>query len=318
MRPLVIGRFENPRAFKHIVKDNLPVIYRANSKSWMTKHLFMDWFKSYFCPAVESYLKRKNLDCKALLMIDNAPGHGSIEELENLHPTIKIKFLPANTTSILQPMDQGVISTFKKLYLKKSFAKLRECLKCDMSVEQFWKNFTVKDAIDHIASAWNEVTDQNLKGVWNNLLTDRSISLKNHGDTCDAETDLVAEIVEIGQILGFNELDAANVLECVNEAPTLDVETLIEIDKFNANQTDSEDSEPEELEPKVVDITNSEIEKMLSMIDQLDQILLKDSNMDRAMKCRMSLNNFQCYKELLVERKKKTRQTNLFSYFSKE
>ena len=141
--------------------------------------------------------------------------------------------------------------------------------------------------------------------------------MKNRSDTCDTETDLVAEIVEIGQILGFNELDAANVLECVNEAPTLDVETLIEIDKFNENQADSEDSEPD-LEPETVDITNSEIEKMLQMIDHLDQILLKDSNVERAMKCRMSLNNFQCYKELLVERKKKVKQTNLFSYFTKE
>ena len=141
--------------------------------------------------------------------------------------------------------------------------------------------------------------------------------MKNRSDTCDTETDLVAEIVEIGQILGFNELDAANVLECVNEAPTLDVETLNEIDKFNENQADSEDSEPD-LEPETVDITNSEIEKMLQMIDHLDQILLKDSNVERAMKCRMSLNNFQCYKELLVERKKKVKQTNLFSYFTKE
>ena len=61
------------------------------------------------------------------------------------------------------------------------------------------------------------------------------------------------------QVLGFNELDAANVLECVNEELTLEVETLIGIDKFNANQADSEDFELVELEPKIVDITNSEI-----------------------------------------------------------
>ena len=53
----------------------------------------------------------------------------------------------------------------------------------------------------------------------------------------------MANIVEIGKVLGFNELDAANVLEYVNEAPTLDVETLIEIDKFNTNQADGDDSE---------------------------------------------------------------------------
>ena len=47
-----------------------------------------------------------------------------------------------------------------------------------MSVEQFWKKFNVLDAIDNIISAWNEVTDQNMKSIWNNLPTDRRISLK--------------------------------------------------------------------------------------------------------------------------------------------
>lgn len=30
---------------------------------------------------------------------------------------VQIKFLPPNTTSLIQPMDQGIILTFKVLYM---------------------------------------------------------------------------------------------------------------------------------------------------------------------------------------------------------
>ena len=40
------------------------------------------------------------------------------------------------------------------------------------------------------------------------------------------------------------------------------------------------------------------------MVDKVNKILLEDSeNVERRMKCRLALNNFDCYKELLTERK---------------
>ena len=38
------------------------------------------------------------------------------------------------------------------------------------------------------------------------------------------------------------------------------------------------------------------------MVDKVNEILLEDSeNVERRMKCRLALNNFDCYKELLSE-----------------
>ena len=54
------------------------------------------------------------------------------------------------------------------------------------------------------------------------------------------------------------------------------------------------------------------------MVDKVKEILLEDSeNVERRMKCRVALNNFDSYKEFLSERKHKTKQSNLKDYFKK-
>ena len=47
------------------------------------------------------------------LFVDNFSGH-TVPELNN----IRIHFFPANTTSVLQPLDQGIIRSVKSYYRK--------------------------------------------------------------------------------------------------------------------------------------------------------------------------------------------------------
>ncbi|GFU75297.1 tigger transposable element-derived protein 1 [Trichonephila clavipes] len=53
---------------------------------------------------VEAYMKQKSLDFKVLLIVDNAASHPQLE-----HPNVQLVFLPPNTTSLIQPLDQGII-----------------------------------------------------------------------------------------------------------------------------------------------------------------------------------------------------------------
>ena len=92
----VIGKSQKPRCFKHI--KSLPCRYRAQKKSWMNSEFFEEWVR-------EQDEKFENEVRKVALIIDNCPAHPVIENLKS----ITLYFLPPNTTSALQPMDQGVI-----------------------------------------------------------------------------------------------------------------------------------------------------------------------------------------------------------------
>ncbi|XP_056646093.1 tigger transposable element-derived protein 1-like [Diorhabda sublineata] len=133
IKPLMLYRSFNTRALKNQNKDNLPVFWRANKKAGVTSAIFCDWFRKCFVSEVE----KQNLDFKALLLLDNSPGHP--RELETMHPNIKVSFLLPNTTALLQLMDQGIIQAFKLYYIriilhiivnmKESLEELKPCWK---------------------------------------------------------------------------------------------------------------------------------------------------------------------------------------------
>ena len=54
-------------------------------------------------------MKRQNR--KILLLADNAPTHLLNESIQL--PNINVHFLPPNTTDHLQPLDAGIINSFK-------------------------------------------------------------------------------------------------------------------------------------------------------------------------------------------------------------
>lgn len=49
---------------------------------------------------------------RILLLLDNCTAHLNLQNLQN----IDLKFLPPNTTSLIQPLDQGIIKTMNTNY----------------------------------------------------------------------------------------------------------------------------------------------------------------------------------------------------------
>ena len=99
----VIGKSKAPRCFKHL--KNLPCKCKLQKKSWMDSQIFDEWVRK-----LDRTFRMEGR--KIALLIDNCPVHPSASDLTN----VQLVFLPPNTTSVLQPMDQGVIRSLKAHY----------------------------------------------------------------------------------------------------------------------------------------------------------------------------------------------------------
>ena len=101
-RPVVIWKSKNPRCFKGISKSDLPVSYFDQPKAWMTGEIL-----DQVLTKINSRLKLKSRSI--ILLMDNAGCHPHHLQYSN----IKILWLPANTTSKLQPLDLGILKISK-------------------------------------------------------------------------------------------------------------------------------------------------------------------------------------------------------------
>ena len=223
LKPMVINQSQNPRALKEIRKEDLPVTWYSSRKAWMTQALFRDWFMHHFVPFVAQYNREQNLDNKAILLLDNAASHP--RDLTDAAPHIRVVFLPPNTTSLLQPMDQGVISILKSNYLKITMNDIIQTEHDVQDVTVFWKNFTIKGAIDNISRAWSQVTENAMKGVWKKLWPNCAATASTDVETSlDDEMDLhQKELLQMAHLGGYNEVsmeDIQEVVETHNEVLT--------------------------------------------------------------------------------------------------
>jgi hypothetical protein len=75
----------------------------------------LDWYTNYFCPTFFRFVKRM---CFQPRLLDNAPSHPT--KLVGVRNG-SIVYLPSNTTSLLQPVDHGLIAAFRAYSSKPSW-----------------------------------------------------------------------------------------------------------------------------------------------------------------------------------------------------
>jgi hypothetical protein len=169
LKPMLVYHSQNPRALKGKAKGMLPVIWKSNSNAWVTGTIFQDWFSLHFVPAVRQHCSRNNLKFKALLVLDNTPGHP--HSLQDFLPEIKVVFMPPNTSCDIQPMDQTVIATFKRYYIRRTINQAIRATDKEggPTLKEFWKGYNVLDAINNNGNSWADIKKLTMNGCWKQL-----------------------------------------------------------------------------------------------------------------------------------------------------
>jgi hypothetical protein len=110
LHPWFIGTAQKPRAFAatRININNLNLRWKSNTKAWMVGKFFEEWLR---------WFDQQMIHRKVVLLMDNFSAHESaVRAINNsswqLQNTLII-WLPANSTSQFQPLDQGIIRTWK-------------------------------------------------------------------------------------------------------------------------------------------------------------------------------------------------------------
>ena len=111
LKPIIINKNKCPRSFGKIFNPNSICAYYHNKTAWMNHLIFTSWLKDF---NNKMFLNGR----KVLLIVDNADGHSinkdNLDQLKN----VRLEFLPPNVTSVLQPLDAGIIKSFKTKYRK--------------------------------------------------------------------------------------------------------------------------------------------------------------------------------------------------------
>ncbi len=142
---IIIGKAKQPRCFRKLNVTTLPVIWKHNKRAWMTGSIMEEWLRNF-----NARMKREHR--KVILFLDNATCHPRIR-LSN----VQLAWFPPNTTSVTQPMDQGVIHNFKTYYRRQLLQSIIPKIDTCKNVTEVAKSVTVLDAIYWTRRAIKEI-----------------------------------------------------------------------------------------------------------------------------------------------------------------
>lgn len=295
--PLVmIGKSQKPRCFNKVNPSSIPLHYLSQRKAWMTAALFIQIFTNIWVPHIKKSLKKRGLPQRAVVLFDNATSHEKIEI-----DGIKALFLPKNTTSLIQPMDQGPIAALKRRYM----SSFMQCvLDRDDSIDMstFVKKWDLLKTSLSLATAWSDITDKTLKNAWKRLLIN-----VHSPDPVPEEVEEVPVPDPCPEIQEWMDEEVPTSEELTDEAI---VQAIL-----NSNQ-EPEQIEDDEDDQEAEEIPEQSLKQLINTTDDLLQQLMRSSKVEfdstDSLYFAALINKLK-----IADRNSKVTQTSLSNFFDR-
>ena len=299
----VIGKSKAPRCFKNVT--SLPCRYRSQKKSWMDSTLFEEWVR-------ELDVKFQKENRKIALIIDNCPAHPTIADLSN----VKLIFLPPNTTSVSQPMDQGVIKCLKAFYRRRLVNLMIKRLEQGQDLPKI----SILRGLQLLVASWNDVTKTTIVNCFGKAKISAKDQVNAAEDSDDPFKELENDLTELRKIdptlvpqdLTAQEIVDVDINVITTDNPETDEEILESVRSDKDEETNGDDSlEIMEVFDEPIDKpTQTEIGNALETLQNL--CLFNKSGDDM----RLLLQRFESLvlKDELAVRK----QSSIFNFFEKK
>ncbi len=192
----------------------------------MASSIFTEWLSKW-----NKKLVRKNR--RILLFLDNTTCHPEVS-LSN----IKLVLLPPNTTTHLQPLDQGIIKVFKGFYRKKVIQRLIGLMDNASSATELVKKVNLRDVFYWARESWAEISALSIQKCF----TKAGFNVIEENNEPDEDQNLM-----FNEFLGDDILDSISVEDFVTFDNSLVTSEEI-ADDFEEQMTRRLTQEPETIE----------------------------------------------------------------------
>uniref|UniRef100_A0A5S6QCL3 DDE-1 domain-containing protein n=1 Tax=Trichuris muris TaxID=70415 RepID=A0A5S6QCL3_TRIMR len=253
--------------------------------------------------------------------MDNARCHP--RAVVGMYKEINVVFLPANTSCLLQPMDEGAISTFKFYYLRNTLRMAINAIDKDTSerdgknkLKDFWKAYSILDAIKNIRDSWKEISTATLKGAWKALIPSLPDNWEGTAALVNEVTESVISIARELQ-LGIEQEDVTEMLQS-HDKPLTDEELFL-IDEQRRSFLEVERTR-HRVDAHQAEMTTKDLQRYMELFHEVAAGFEKiDPNFERSSTVsKMLSDSIFSYKEIHRERKKRpAQQACLLRYLSK-
>ncbi|KAK9686854.1 hypothetical protein QE152_g36888 [Popillia japonica] len=185
----------------------------------------------------------------------------------------------------------------------------------DKTIKTYWQSFDIMKPINNIESAWNEVSNNCLNGLWRELFPSFVHNLEE-----GHQKKVIENISRLAQTVGFDDVtveDGTQVLESHNEPlSNKDLEELVE--ELDHQHSKEEEKESEEESLRV--IKTADLQHILSNIETLtDEPRDIDHDWDLSAKVEGSvIASIRPYTEFFNEKKRKRRKLMLDAFLKNE